>query len=107
MKTLVTGGCGFIGSHITEQLLSEGHEVVVIDNLSTGRLLNIEHLVSNKKLAFVEADISDHKKILPYFKKIDRVFHIAALADIVPSIMPKYAPNILMQQLNILANNMF
>lgn len=86
MKTIVTGGCGFIGSHITEQLLSEGHEVIIIDNLSTGRLLNIEHLKSNKELVFIEADISDHNKIMPYFKNVDWVFHIAALADIVPSI---------------------
>lgn len=86
MKTLVTGGCGFIGSHIAEQLLSEGHDVLIIDNLSTGRLLNIVHLKANKRLTFVEADISDHIKILPYFNDIDWVFHIAALADIVPSI---------------------
>jgi len=86
MRVIVTGGCGFIGSHITEQLLLEGHEVIVIDNLSTGRLLNIEHLKSNKRLTFIEADISDHTKIFPYFKNIDWVFHIAALADIVPSI---------------------
>ncbi len=86
MRVIVTGGCGFIGSHIVEQLLREGHEVTVIDNLSTGRLLNIKHLISNKRLTFVEADISDHTKILPYFNNIDWVFHIAALADIVPSI---------------------
>jgi UDP-glucose 4-epimerase len=66
--------------------LSKGHEVIVIDNLSTGSLLNIEHLVNNKLLMFVEVDISDHNKILPFFKNIDWVFYINALVDIVPSI---------------------
>ncbi|MBL6962975.1 MAG: SDR family oxidoreductase [Bacteroidetes bacterium] len=86
MRTLVTGGCGFIGSHIAEALLMRGDEVIIIDNLSTGRLLNIEHLRSNPNLTFVECDISDHEQIEPWFKNIDWVFHIAALADIVPSI---------------------
>ncbi|MFC2100985.1 SDR family oxidoreductase [Bacteroidota bacterium] len=86
MKTIVTGGCGFIGSHLTEQLLNEGNEVLIIDNLSTGRLLNIAHLKSNKNLSFVEADIADYQTIEPYFERVDWVFHIAALADIVPSI---------------------
>lgn len=86
MKTIVTGGCGFIGSHLTEMLLQEGHEVIVIDNLSTGRLLNIAHLKHLKTLKLVKADISDYNKIESYFKSVDWVFHIAALADIVPSI---------------------
>ncbi|MBT3801847.1 MAG: SDR family oxidoreductase [Bacteroidetes bacterium] len=86
MRTLVTGGCGFIGSHIVEELLSRGDEVIVIDNLSTGRLLNISHLEHHANLTFVEADISNHEKIEPFFKGVDWVFHIAALADIVPSI---------------------
>ncbi|MBT4970904.1 MAG: NAD-dependent epimerase/dehydratase family protein, partial [Bacteroidetes bacterium] len=59
MRTLVTGGCGFIGSHIVEELLSRGDEVIVIDNLSTGRLLNISHLEHHANLTFVEADISN------------------------------------------------
>jgi UDP-glucose 4-epimerase len=86
MKSIVTGGCGFIGSHLTELLLQEGHEVLVIDNLSTGRLLNIEHLNYFKSLKFVQADISEYNIIESHFKGIDWVFHIAALADIIPSI---------------------
>jgi len=86
MNTIVTGGCGFIGSHLTEQLLKDGHKVTVIDNLSTGRLLNIEHLKGHKDLSFLKADIADFQTIEPYFKGKDWVFHIAALADIVPSI---------------------
>jgi len=86
MRTIVTGGCGFIGSHLTELLLHEGHEVTVIDNLSTGRMLNLEHLSNFKTLKIVEADISEFGKIETCFKDIDWVFHLAALADIVPSI---------------------
>jgi UDP-glucose 4-epimerase len=86
MRTLVTGGCGFIGSHLVERLLKEEHEVIIIDNLSTGRLLNIEHLQNYNNLKFIHADISEFDNIVKYFKNIDWVFHIAALADIVPSI---------------------
>ena len=85
MRTLVTGGCGFIGSHIVEQLLDDGHSVVVLDNFSTGRLQNTASM-GNGDLTVIESDVSDYKAILPYFKDVDWVFHLAALADIVPSI---------------------
>lgn len=86
MKSIVTGGCGFIGSHIVDRLLAEGHEVVVIDNCSTGRRENLAHQEGNKRLSIVEADICDYEKIAPLFMGTDWVFHMAALADIVPSI---------------------
>ena len=86
MKSLVTGGCGFIGSHIVDRLLDMGHEVVVIDNCSTGRLENLDHQKGNERLTIVEADICDYEKIAPLFFGVDWVFHMAALADIVPSI---------------------
>jgi UDP-glucose 4-epimerase len=86
MRSIVTGGCGFIGSHIVDQLLSENHEVIVIDNCSTGRLENLAHHKDDKRLTIVEADICDHTKIVPLFEGVDWVFHMAALADIVPSI---------------------
>jgi len=86
MKALVTGGCGFIGSHTVDRLLKEGFDVVVIDNLSTGRLLNLEHHKNNPKLNVHIADIAEFEKILPLFDGVDWVFHLAALADIVPSI---------------------
>jgi UDP-glucose 4-epimerase len=85
MNILITGGCGFIGSHIAEKLLSEDHKVTIIDNLSTGRLDNIDHLVGDNLNVVIE-DISNYDKIQKYFKSIDIVYHIAALADIVPSI---------------------
>ncbi len=86
MKSLVTGGCGFIGSHIVDRLLAEGHEVIVIDNCSTGRLENLDHQKGNAKLKIVQADICDYATIAPLFAGVDWVFHLAALADIVPSI---------------------
>jgi UDP-glucose 4-epimerase len=86
MKSLVTGGCGFIGSHIVDKLLMEGFKVTVIDNLSTGRLLNLDHHKTNPNLKIHLTDITEYWKILPLFEAVDWVFHIAALADIVPSI---------------------
>ena len=86
MKSLVTGGCGFIGSHIVDRLLSEGHEVIVIDNCTTGRMENLKHQSDNPSLKIVRADICDYQTIAPLFDGVDWVFHTAALADIVPSI---------------------
>ena len=86
MKTLVTGGCGFIGSHMVDRLLADGHEVVVIDNLSSGSLRNLEHHKGNQKLQVHIEDIAAPEKISGFFKNIELVFHLAALADIVPSI---------------------
>lgn len=86
MKTLVTGGCGFIGSHLVDRLLSDGHSVTVLDNFSTGRPQNLAHHKTEKRLQIHQADIAEADKIEPFFEGIDWVFHIAALADIVPSI---------------------
>jgi len=83
---LVTGGAGFIGSHLVERLLQEGDDVTVLDNFSTGRRDNLAPLSNRKELHLVQADIADYGSIEHYLKGIDRVFHLAALADIVPSI---------------------
>lgn len=85
MKTLVTGGAGFIGSHLVERLLNDGHEVVVLDNYSTGRPRNIGHLAEHPTLRPHRIDITDHDGICTFFHGIDWVFHLAALADIIPS----------------------
>jgi len=85
-KILVTGGAGFIGSHLVDRLLKEGHEVIVIDNLSNGRIENLSEHADNNKLQIKQEDIEDYTKIEKYFKGIHWVFHLAALADIVPSI---------------------
>lgn len=86
-KALVTGGAGFIASHLVDKLLEEGYSVVVLDNFSTGRSENLSHHKNNKNLNIIRVDISSFDVILPYFKGIDHVFHLAALADIVPSIV--------------------
>ena len=85
-RCVVTGGAGFIGSHLTERLLAEGHAVTVIDNFVIGRLENLASVPNREKLTVVEADITDHNVIAPHFEAVDWVFHLAAMADIVPSI---------------------
>ncbi len=72
-KIIVTGGAGFIGSHLTDKLIELGHNVVVIDSLMLGKKEFI-----NKKAKFVKADIRDYKIIAKYFKGVDVVFHLAA-----------------------------
>lgn len=86
MKTLVTGGAGFIGSHLVDRLIADGHDVTVIDNLATGRLVNLEHIGESPQFHVVQADVADPVAIRPHFAGIDWVFHLAALADIVPSV---------------------
>ena len=86
MKSIVTGGCGFIGSHLAEQLLEQGQEVIIIDNLSCGRLANISSFEKNTNLQVIQADIVDRQQIATAFSGVDWVFHLAGIADIVPSI---------------------
>lgn len=98
MISLVTGGCGFIGSHIVDRLLSEGHDVRVIDNYSTGRRENLKHHRGNERLDIYDRDIRNKKDIQDIFNNVDYVFHMAALADIVPSIQNPwgyYSSNVL------------
>lgn len=87
MRSLVTGGAGFIGSHLVDRLLADGHHVVVLDNFSTGRPQNLAHIGENHRqhLRLERVDIAGDS-IAPYFTGIDWVFHLAALADIVPSV---------------------
>jgi len=104
VKTLVTGGCGFIGSHLAEQLLLHGHEVIIIDNLSCGRLANIATFEKHPNLRVLTADILDREQITSAFLNIDWVFHLAGIADIVPSIeLPdNYFQNNVFGTLNVL-----
>ena len=84
MKSIVTGGAGFIGSHLVDELLSLKHDVTVLDNFSTGRPDNLSHV--QDKIKLINCDISKKDKWISEFEGVDWVFHIAALADIVPSI---------------------
>ena len=84
MKAIVTGGAGFIGSHMVDLLVKENFEVLVIDNLINGRVENIN---KSSNVKFLKADISDYSVSFDeYFEDVDYVFHFAAIADIVPSI---------------------
>ena len=84
MKSIVTGGAGFIGSNLVDLLIKKGHRVIVLDNFSTGRRENLSQHKKNIKIFNV--DISKDIKLDKYFKNVDYVFHLAGLADIVPSI---------------------
>ena len=83
-QTLVSGGAGFIGSHLVEVLLEKRSELVVLDNFSTGRPKNLDHVAD--KIQLIECDISKPGHWQNLFENVDYVFHLAALADIVPSI---------------------
>jgi len=86
VRVLVTGGAGFIGSHIVDELIKEGFDVTVIDNLDTGRLNNLAHHQNKKKFHFVEGDIRDFDLVKETIKDIDAVFHEAALASVTRSV---------------------
>ena len=86
MKCLVTGGAGFIGSHLVERLLQDGHQVVALDNLAVGRLANIAHLQDREDFRFAQVDLADLVAGDPLFENVEHVFHLGAMADIVPSI---------------------
>jgi len=86
MHAVVTGGCGFIGSHMVDLLLERGFEVRVIDNMITGRLENLKEHSKNPHCLVEEMDICDLSDDSPLFKGVDYVFHFAGIGDIVPSI---------------------
>ena len=85
-KSIVTGGAGFIGSHLVDLLVSEGHQVHVIDNLRGGRLSNLSHHQGNADFFFYERDILDLEFDDSIFENSDFLFHLAGIGDIVPSI---------------------
>lgn len=82
-RALVTGGAGFIGSHLTAALLSQGSEVRVLDDLSTGRLDNLK---PHRRLEFIEGGIEDEKKLLQALKGVEVVYHLAAMVSVPESL---------------------
>ena len=103
MKSLVTGGAGFIGSNLVDQLVKQGHKVIVLDNLCTGQLSNLDQV--KNKIEFVKVDVSiNEDSIQKYFNNVDFVFHIAGLADMFPSILnpKKYFQSNVVGTLNVL-----
>ncbi len=85
-KALVTGGAGFIGSHMVDLLLEKGYKVIVVDNFFSGRLLNLQHHKNSKDLSVEEMDIRNISENSSLFKDVSIVFHFAGIGDIVPSI---------------------
>ena len=82
MKILVTGGAGFIGSHLSETLVQQGHEVVALDNLSTGRVENVAALSRNSSFQLVVGSILDERLVDKYAERCDAIFHLAAAVGV-------------------------
>lgn len=82
MRFLITGGAGFIGGHLCESLIADGHEVTAIDNLSTGSMKNLEKVISNPDFSFVEGDILDYQELDSMIADSDMVFHLAAAVGV-------------------------
>ncbi|MDQ1280686.1 MAG: family oxidoreductase [Thermoproteota archaeon] len=85
-RIIVTGGAGFIGSHLAEALLKEGAEVIVLDDFSSGKQSNLEHSMKNENFTFYRGDIRDKEIISKLFKEVDVVFHEAAQINIKKSV---------------------
>lgn len=82
MKILITGGAGFVGSHLADKLIGDGHEVTVIDDLSTGRYSNVEHLEGNKNFRLVIDTVLNVKLMEDLVRETDRVFHMASAVGV-------------------------
>ena len=82
MKILITGGAGFIGSHLAERLLEDGHQVSVIDNLSTGRLENIESIKENGNFHYTIGSVLNRELMEKLMAGIDQVYHLAAAVGV-------------------------
>jgi UDP-glucose 4-epimerase len=78
MKNLITGGAGFIGSHLADHLMKEGEEVVIMDDLSTGRFDNIRHLVEKRGFTYYIGKVEDRRLLEKIVENVDRIYHLAA-----------------------------
>jgi len=81
-RVLVTGGAGFIGSHLVDRLVRGGFEVTVLDNLSTGKLENVKHHFNNEIFRFVKGDVQDRRAVEEALKGAEAVFHLAAITSV-------------------------
>ena len=88
-KILVTGGAGFLGSHLCERLLKEGNEVVCLDNYFTGQKQNVVHLLSNPYFELIRHDVT-----MPFFIEVDEIYNLAAMSHVAVSFeTPEYTAN--------------
>lgn len=94
MRYLVTGGAGFIGSHIVDELLKGGNKVIVYDNFSTGKQIFIKHNLQNKNFKLIKGDVLDSKKLSRAMTDADFVFHMAAHADVRGGLKDHYIDHI-------------
>jgi len=92
MRYIVTGGAGFIGSNLADTL-SQHHDVVIIDNLATGRRVNIEHLRDHPRVTFIEGSITDLDLLMETFPGADGIFHQAAIPSVPRSVKDPLASN--------------
>src|SRR5882757_197000 len=81
-RVLVTGGAGFIGSHLCEALLQQNDEVFVVDDLSTGRMDNIVHIQESNNFHYIEGSILDYPLLETLVKRVDTIFHLAAVVGV-------------------------
>ena len=82
LKYLITGGAGFIGSHLADRLTSDGHEVVVLDDLSTGSIGNVEHLIRSGRIEFVEGSVTEEDLVLGVLDTVDACVHLASIVGV-------------------------
>ncbi|MBX3293932.1 MAG: GDP-mannose 4,6-dehydratase [Acidobacteria bacterium] len=82
MKILITGGAGFVGSHLADRLISEGHEITVIDDLSTGRYSNVEHLEGNSSFRLIIETVLNQTLMEELIREADRVYHMASAVGV-------------------------
>lgn len=99
---VVTGGAGFVGSHLVERLVDLGHKVIVLDNLSSGKIQNLKKV--KKKIKFFKIDLSKKKNIEKYFKNVNWIFHLAGVSSVTQSILHpiKYYLNNVQSTINLL-----
>ena len=103
-KFLVTGGAGFIGSHLVDLLVKNNHKLIIVDNLSTGHIKNLEHLKGYDNVLFVERDCLNLNLNDEVFENVEYIIHFAGIGDIVPSIEnpSKYMTNNVNGTINML-----
>jgi UDP-glucose 4-epimerase len=82
LRYLVTGGAGFVGSHLCDRLSADGHEITVLDDLSTGRLENIEHLLALRRVELVEGSVTDEELVLELLDSVEACVHLASVVGV-------------------------